>query len=157
MIKSILVVCLGNICRSPMAETLLREALPNCQIASAGLAPLEGAAADPRAVSLLGAEGSAIRAHRARTVNAALIDWADLVLVMDGEQRDEIEERFPQARGKVYRLCEFVHADVPDPFGCSQNMFSIVLGLIKQGIESWSVRIQATRNNVPANCHGEAS
>ncbi|KAA0180441.1 low molecular weight phosphotyrosine protein phosphatase [Cupriavidus cauae] len=154
MIRTILVVCIGNTCRSPMAEALLRQALPTCEVASAGLAPPVGAAAHPCAIALMAAEGHELRGHRARVVDAQLVDWADLVLVMDLEQRDEVERRFPDARGRVYRICEFIAADVPDPFGGSHSMFAIALGLIKTGIESWSVRIRAI---APAECHGEAS
>lgn len=154
MIRNILVVCIGNTCRSPMAQALLQRALPTCEIRSAGLAPPEGAAAHPRVIALMSGEGHELRGHRARTVDAALVEWADLVLVMDLEQRDEIERRFPQARGRVYRIGEFIQADVPDPFGCSHSMFAIALGLIKKGIESWSERIRAI---APAECHGEAS
>lgn len=154
MVRSILVVCLGNTCRSPMAEALLRRALPGCEISSAGLEPPDGAPADPRAARLLAEEGYDLTGHHARTVDAALVANADLVLVMDTEQRDELESRYGIACGKTFRLCEFVPADVPDPFCCSQNMFAIVLGLIKQGVESWSARIQ---NMALANQHGEAS
>ncbi|MCY1215393.1 Low molecular weight protein-tyrosine-phosphatase Ptp [compost metagenome] len=153
-IHSILVVCLGNVCRSPMAACLLSHALPDCEIMSAGLAPPVGAAADPRAVRLLAHEGYDLRGHRARAVDATLVNAADLVLVMDRYQRDELEHMFPQARGKTYRLCEFVQADVPDPYGGSQGMFAVALVLIKQGIESWSAQLEAV---TPALRHGEAS
>lgn len=154
MIQNILVVCLGNTCRSPMAECLLRQALPMCEIRSAGLAPPVGAAAHPRTISLMAREGHELRGHRARELDTELVAWADLVLVMDLEQRDEVEHRFPEARGRVYRIGEFIQTDVPDPFGCSQNMFTIALGLIKKGIESWSERV---RVNAPTECHGEAT
>ena len=154
MIRSILVVCLGNRCRSPMAESLLRRALPNCRVRSAGLDPPVGATADPRAASLLAMEGCTLESHRAVTVDESLIAVSDLVLVMDNEQRDELERLYPQARGKTYRLCEFSHVDVPDPYGGSQGMFVLVLGLIKQGVESWSAHIQAI---TPANSYGKAS
>ncbi|WP_416051298.1 low molecular weight phosphotyrosine protein phosphatase [Cupriavidus basilensis] len=154
MIRSILVVCIGNTCRSPMAQGLLRHALPGCTVSSAGLAPLEGAAADPHTVRLLEEDGLDLSGHRARTVDEDMINGADLVLVMDTEQREALERQYPQARGKVYRLCEFMHADVPDPYGCSQNMFRIVLGLIRQGVDSWSVRIRAIAQD---HCHGEVA
>ena len=154
MIRTILVVCIGNTCRSPMAQCVLQNALPMCEVKSAGLAPPVGAAAHPRAIALMSREGHELRGHRARPVDAALMAWADLVLVMDLEQRDEVERRFPEARGRVYRIGEFIQADVPDPFGCSHSMFAIALDLIKKGIDSWSVRIRAI---APAECHGEAS
>ncbi|CAG9177240.1 Low molecular weight protein-tyrosine-phosphatase Ptp [Cupriavidus laharis] len=154
MIRSILVVCTGNVCRSPMAASLLGRALPGCYVASAGLAPPVGAPADPRAVDLLAREGYDIAGHRAREVNAALVTAADLILVMDTEQRNALELVCPEARGKTYRVCEFTHVDVPDPYGCSLNMFYIVLELIKQGIASWSTQLGSA---VSAQSNREAS
>jgi|SRR5215472_9526445 len=141
MIQSILVVCLGNTCRSPMAADLLRQALPDCRVESAGLDPPVGAAADPRAIRLLAQEGRDIGSHRARAINNALISGADLVLVMDSEQRIVLESQYPEARGKIHRLCEAVQTDVPDPHGCSQAMFVIVLGLIRRGVEAWTAQL----------------
>ncbi|WP_037025038.1 low molecular weight protein-tyrosine-phosphatase [Cupriavidus sp. GA3-3] len=155
MVHSILVVCIGNICRSPMAACLLGHVLPACEVVSAGLAPPVGAPADPNAVRLLAREGFDIVGHRARAVDDALVAAADLILVMDSEQRDELERVFPHARGKTHRLCEYTHTDVPDPYGCSPKMFGIVLELIKQGIASWSIRLGAAA--APAHVQGEAS
>lgn len=154
MIRSILVVCLGNRCRSPMAACLLEDAFPGCHVISAGLAPPVGATADPRAVRLLAREGKDLSLHRAQALDASMVADADLVLVMDDEQRDVMEARYPQARGKTYRLCELQHADVPDPYGCSQNMFGIVLELIREGIASWTAQLGV---RAPSVCHGEAS
>lgn len=142
-IHTVLVVCLGNRCRSPMAADLLQRALPECSVISAGLEPPRDLPADPRAVRLLATEGSDLSAHRTRAIDASLVASADLVLVMDNEQREALEDLFPNARGKTYRLCEKEETDVPDPYGGSQSMFVIVLGLIKLGVESWSARIHA--------------
>ncbi|PLP97066.1 low molecular weight protein-tyrosine-phosphatase [Cupriavidus pauculus] len=142
-IHNILVVCLGNICRSPMAAGLLRQALPECRVESAGLAPPVGAGADPRAVRLLSTEGCDLAAHRARAIDFQQIAAADLVLVMDSEQRTWLETHFPGALGKTYRLCEHEQTDVPDPIGGSQSMFVIALGLIKLGVDSWSTHVRA--------------
>jgi protein-tyrosine phosphatase len=154
MIRSILVVCLGNRCRSPMAADLLRQALPGCSITSAGLAPPVGAGADPRVIRLLAKEGLDLAPHRARELDADMVDDADLVLVMDNEQREWLEERYPQARGKTFRLCEAARADIPDPYGGSQAMFLIVLGLIREGVQAWSARIQS---EAQATRYGEAT
>jgi len=154
MIRSILVVCLGNTCRSPMAAELLRQALPDCEVSSAGLEPPVGATADPRAAQLLAADGADLSAHRAQAIDADMVTHADLVLVMDSEQREALEALYPAARGKTHRLCEREQTDVPDPFTGSRSMFIVVLGLIKQGVESWSARILAMKL---ADCHREAS
>ncbi|WP_439672250.1 protein-tyrosine-phosphatase [Cupriavidus necator] len=154
MIRSILVVCLGNRCRSPMAADLLQQALPACQVMSAGLAPPVGAGADPHVIRLLAKEGLNLAHHRAREIDAAMVASADLVLVMDSEQREWLESLYPEARGKTYRLCEAEQADIPDPYGGSQTMFLIVLGLIRQGVRAWSAQIHLDAQDT--RC-GEAS
>ena len=154
MTRSILVICIGNVCRSPMAACLLSRVMPTCEVTSAGLAPPVGAPADPSAVRLLVREGLDIGGHRARAIDDALVAAADLILVMDSEQREEIERIFPMARGKTHRICESTATDVPDPYGCSPTMFYIVLELIKQGIASWSVRLGDV---APTEVRGEAS
>jgi protein-tyrosine phosphatase len=126
-----------------MAAAVLQRTLPDCRVTSAGLAPPVGRPADPRAVRAMAREGYDIGAHRARLVDADMIAAADLVLVMDCDQRNEIECRFPQALGKTFRFCEVTRTDIPDPLGCSQNMFSIVLTMVKQGTASWRAQLGA--------------
>ncbi|RZT31847.1 low molecular weight protein-tyrosine-phosphatase [Cupriavidus agavae] len=145
-IRSILVVCLGNRCRSPMAALLLQQALPGCHVLSAGLEPPVGAGADPRAVRLLAQEGVDLRPHRARAIDAPLVDQADLVLVMEDDQRLMLEGLHPGARGKTFRLCESIDADVPDPYGGSHGMFAVVLGMIRHGVEAWTTCVRERQN-----------
>ncbi|RDK04971.1 low molecular weight protein-tyrosine-phosphatase [Cupriavidus lacunae] len=154
MIRSILAVCLGNRCRSPMAADLLRQALPDCSVISAGLAPPVGASADPRVIRLLAKEGLDLAPHLARELDAGMVAGADLVLVMDTEPREWLESVYPEARGKTHRLCEAEQADIPDPYGCSQAMFVIVLGLIRQGVQAWSAQIHS---EAQATRYGEAT
>lgn len=159
MIQTILVVCLGNRCRSPMAADLLQRALPGCQVISAGLEPPVGAGADPRVIKLLAPESSALSDHRAQAIDDDLMAQADLVLAMDSEQCVVLADRYPEARDKIFRLCEHERTDVPDPFGGSHTMFVIVLGLIRQGVESWSTHIQESSIQADASVigYGEAS
>lgn len=145
-IHTILVVCLGNRCRSPMAALMLQRALPDCRVISAGLAPPIGVGADQRAVRLLSREGLDLRRHRSRAVDQALVDQADLVLVMETDQCRTLEALHVGARGKTYRLCESIDADVPDPFGGSLGLFAVVLSMIRHGVEAWSVRVQQLEN-----------
>ena len=80
MIRNILTVCVGNICRSPMAEALLRTKLPDVAVASAGIAAPSGALADPLAQELMLERGIDISAHRAKRVITPSIAGSDLVL-----------------------------------------------------------------------------
>lgn len=140
-IRNILVVCIGNICRSPMAEGLLAAALPEAQVASVGLGALVGEPADAIARELMQQRGLPIEGHRARQINSEVCQRADLILVMDGEQRREIEERYLFASGKVFRLCEFSDQDVPDPYRAGRASFERSLTLIEDGTQQWVKRI----------------
>jgi protein-tyrosine phosphatase len=140
-IKNILIVCTGNICRSPMAEGLMAAALPDCQVSSAGLGALIGYPADPIACELMAERGLPIAAHRARQINLDLCQRADLILVMDRPQRRELEQRYPFAQGKVFRMCEIDAKDVPDPYRASRQVFQQSLALIDVGAKQWVDRI----------------
>src|SRR5512136_1311836 len=91
MIDRVLVVCVGNICRSPMAEALLRARLghwPRFDVSSAGLSALVGRPADESTVALMRERGIDISAHRARQLTPRLVAGSDLVLVMEtGHER----------------------------------------------------------------------
>ncbi|AGK48924.1 MULTISPECIES: low molecular weight protein-tyrosine-phosphatase [Burkholderia] len=145
MIKSILVVCVGNICRSPMTVGLLQQAMPELTMFSAGLGALVGNPADSMAVQLLSELGADISGHRAQQMNSELAGRADLILVMDNDQRGEVQLLYPQASGKVFRLGELVKMDIPDPYGEPRRAFEHALHLIREGIDTWVPRIRGLR------------
>jgi protein-tyrosine phosphatase len=139
--KRILVVCEGNICRSPMAEGLLAHALPQSRVHSAGLNALSGMPADETAVRLMRSRDIDISAHRAVQLTSALCQHTDLVLVMSTDQRKHIEQKYPFACGRVFRIGEFSKRDVPDPYRQPERAFREALELIEQGAGEWLRRI----------------
>lgn len=141
MIKRVLVVCIGNICRSPMAEGLLKNSLPDVQVSSAGLGALVGHGADPIALGLMAEAGVYIGAHRARTLTDQITRDADLILVMDEQQKQQIAQQYPYTRGKVFRLAEA--ADIPDPYRQSPEVFRSVYAQIRHGVNEWTKRINS--------------
>lgn len=143
MIKRVLVVCIGNICRSPMAEGLLKNSLPNVQISSAGLGALVGHGADPIALSLMTEAGIDIGAHRARSLTDQIARDADLILVMDEQQKQQIAQQYPYTRGKVFRLAEAAKQDIPDPYRQSPEVFQSVFAQIRSGVNEWTKRINS--------------
>lgn len=139
--QNILVLCIGNICRSPMAEAMLKAELPGKTIRSAGLAALIGKPADPLSVQLMTEQGIDIAAHRAQQISPALVAQADLILVMDLEQKRHVETQYMGARGKVFRLCEESKADILDPYREGIESFRIAHRMIAEGAEFWSAQI----------------
>jgi protein-tyrosine phosphatase len=140
--KAILVVCEGNICRSPMAQGLLQAALPQLRVESAGLGALVGHPADDQAQALMRERGIDISAHRARQITRQLCLESDVVLVMESDQRQRLVEMYPQASGRVFRIGEHAKRDVPDPYRQGPAAFRDSLAMIEEGAGHWLERIR---------------
>jgi protein-tyrosine-phosphatase len=124
MIQKVLLVCTGNICRSPLAASLLERALRErgleVTVASAGTGAWDGAPASEGAY-LVGLErGLDLSGHRARLLTRELVEHADLVLTMARHHRARVDEL--GGEGKVFVLGEYAGregdaVEVSDPFG----------------------------------------
>lgn len=136
-IKNILVVCVGNICRSPMAEYFLKNQNPNLNIESAGLSAMVGHQADDKAIACMDEFHIDIREHIARQINAELIKQADLILVMSKNQSQHIEQKWPFAKGKIFRLGHWQSENVPDPYKHDQAFFDETCKNIQAYAKDW--------------------
>jgi protein-tyrosine phosphatase len=143
MIHRVLVVCIGNICRSPMAEGLIRQALPELEVKSAGLAALVGHGADPIAVEIMAEVGIDISTHRACMLTDELAREADLILVMDDEQKMHVARQYPFVIGKLFKLGEASSQDIPDPYRQDHEVFRAVLLMIESGVREWVLAINS--------------
>jgi protein-tyrosine phosphatase len=146
MISDIVVVCVGNICRSPMGAALLKDRLgadSDVKVSSAGVGALVGFPADEFAVELMREQGIDIAGHRARQLNQDIIKASDLILVMESGHKAAIDSIDPTARGKVYRIGEWRDLEIDDPFRQPKEAFAAALGLIEQGVDDWVGRIKA--------------
>jgi protein-tyrosine phosphatase len=137
MIKKIVFVCEGNICRSPMAAGLFAARSPHSNVASAGLAPLVGRGADPLAVELMADRNVDISSHVAMRLNLEHMRLAQLVLAMTQAQQKAIESMYPFSKGKVFRIGEHLDLDVADPYRQGRGAFSAALEQIELGVASW--------------------
>jgi protein-tyrosine phosphatase len=86
--------------------------------------------------------GIDISAHRATQISRPMCLQADLLLVMDGAQRRYLEELYPQACGRIFRLGEHAKRDIPDPYRQGSAAFRGALSLIEDGVREWQHRIQ---------------
>ena len=140
-IQNILVVCVGNICRSPMAEYLLKQQYPRLYIESAGISGLTGHPADQKATLCMQRLGIDMSAHSAKKLNTDLIKKADLILVMSQNQQKHVEQTWPFAKGKTFRLGHWQGRNVPDPFQHEQLVFDETCQLIQACISDWTQHI----------------
>ena len=153
--KNILTLCVGNICRSPLAQALLARELPGATVWSAGLAALVGQPADPLSIEVAIAHGLDLSGHRAQQVNAWLCQHAELILVMEQTHQTAVEQQYPLVRGKVFRLGEHDKADIVDPYRQPLSAFEAAYTDIARGVASWVPRIQrlsATRTKIKHRC-----
>jgi len=122
----ILTVCTGNICRSPMAEGMLKKmpaGLRNISVASAGTHALTGNPATDFALIAAHEKGIDISGHRARLLEPALIQDSDIILCMEPSHAEWVISVSPSSAKKVYILADFSGpgkrlGKIADPYGC---------------------------------------
>ncbi|MBQ9801873.1 MAG: hypothetical protein IJW51_02240 [Clostridia bacterium] len=150
--RSVLFVCTGNTCRSPMAAALLndlmrpREVCTACadrpaprvrvRAFSAGLYAVAGAPISANALQVLRAAGVAptpdndYPAHRARTVTEEMMEAADEVVAITGSHAMELMLRFPEHAAKISTL----PVDIPDPYGGDETVYRGCLNMLSYAI-----------------------
>jgi protein-tyrosine phosphatase len=153
----ILFVCLGNICRSPTAEGVLRVIAAReapeltLEVDSAGTAGYHvGEAPDPRTRRAAARRGYDLNALRARVVEPTDFERFDLILAMDRENLSVLRRRAPHsAHERLRLLLEFAPEgspqDVPDPYYGGPNGFEEVLDLVEAAVRGLLAHLQHAR------------
>ncbi|WP_263322552.1 low molecular weight phosphotyrosine protein phosphatase [Endozoicomonas sp. Mp262] len=142
MFSNILVVCVGNICRSPTAEFLLRKKIQEkgskINIASAGVGALVGKPAASKAAEYAATIGLDLSGHIARQLTREMAREYDLILVMEEGHIRAVEGIAPEARGKVHLLGRWhSNIEIPDPYRKGDQAFKHALDLIRVTVEEW--------------------
>ena len=142
MFKNVMMVCIGNICRSPIAEVYLKYLQPELNVYSSGLGALVGKPADPSSVALMEAKGIDIGNHCAQQINSVLVSSADLILTMEQRHVDAIQSKFPESRGKVHLIGKWnENQEIPDPYKKDDKAFESASHMIEAGLDLWNKKL----------------
>ncbi len=143
MIASILVVCMGNVCRSPFAERQIAHFLPQTAIHSAGFIATPGIPADTTMAMLAQQNGINLASHRSQKFTLELGIKHELILIMDAGQGDIIKNQYPQLSGKCRLLSHWNgREDIPDPYRKSLEFYKLVYQQMVNAAIAWKQVLQ---------------
>ncbi len=155
MSHTILFVCTGNVCRSPMAAALFNARARRLGeedqyfARSAGTWALENQPASGYAFTVMAERGIDLAGHRGHTVTRQDLAGADVVIVMTKSHRDALAAEFPQARPKLHLMSE-LHGreyDIADPYGGSLVEYAYTAQELENLIQDGYDIIKAWINN----------
>ena len=137
--KRILFVCTGNICRSPMAEGMMRELIKgrtDVVVLSAGVSAPKGSSASRSAVDALSELGIDLASFRSQPVTGELLEQCTHVFTMTREHRRLLDLLFPEQGSKIRLVGEFIRGggDVPDPIGQGLTTYKRCRDAIKSAL-----------------------
>lgn len=145
-VHRILVICHGNICRSPYAERILAKALPDCEVTSAGLHARAGKEADPSGLEIAMERGIDLRDHRAAVADSETLAAADLIVGMVGHHIAHSIKRTPRARETGRVLGHYLpHPPygIEDPWGQPIDVFRDIFDEIEVSIACLAETVRA--------------
>ncbi len=162
-VKSVLFVCTGNICRSPIAEGLFRALVGNrrdIEVSSAGVHAVRGQPPSEHAIAVCAEAGVDIRGLRSHPLTLDLIERATHIFAMTGAHVETIQMLFPMATDKTFLLREFEEAgstcwrDVPDPIGLGRDVYNDCAETIKNALPSVLAFVEESEVTTPAARRG---
>lgn len=146
MFSNVLVVCVGNICRSPMAEAMFRQRVHDTGIAisSAGTHAMLSSTMDPLARAVLQVNGVDAHKHRSRQIDRQMLYDADLILLMEHSQTQSVLKLAPEVRGKTFLIGKWQQAlEIADPYRRPKLAFEQTYEQLSRCVDDWLPYLQS--------------
>ena len=166
MVKYVLFVCTGNICRSPMALGLFRRLLGNrkdIEADAAGVHAVRGQPPSVHAIDVCRKRGVDISSFRSQPLTVTLVDRATHIFGMTGSHLETIHLLFPQSADKTFLLREFeepgatLWRDLPDPIGMGREVYDECADSIEKALPSVLAFVEETEIAVSRHAGGSAT
>jgi protein-tyrosine phosphatase len=146
-LQRFLVICHGNICRSPYAASILRQAIPSAEVVSTGLSAAEGDPTDETALATARRRGVGLEDHQSMPTTSRHIEWADAILVMEGRHAREAARRWSSSKPKTRVLGHYLSRppfSIPDPWGQPPDVFDRVFDQLEEAVSRFALLARGT-------------
>lgn len=144
MIQSVVTICTGNICRSPVAAAALLSMMPNLAVSSAGLHALTGQGIDPESKAAAERFNLSVQGHVARQFTRDIGQTGDILLVMELDHRHQIARLWPQFLGKTFLLGHFEEGkQIADPYRRGSMLHIHMAEQVLESARLWSAQLRS--------------
>lgn len=145
-VSSILVVCVGNLCRSPTGQFLLADYLPQAVVSSAGLMARTDKPACSVATEVALENGVDMSSHATTRLTPELVMQHDLILAMESAHIRDIHAKVPYAQGKVMLFGKWGgDTEIPDPYKRSKSIYDAVFAQLQSHARLWADKLDDSK------------